>query len=55
MVEKKILAKKNVASPKGQNGPSDPGVKVDAGEEHHLKQAAASLNEPDASTAQGST
>ncbi|WP_283180016.1 hypothetical protein [Gemmobacter sp. 24YEA27] len=53
MVEKKIPAKENAASFKDPKGPSDPGVKVDAGEEHHLKQAAASLNEPDASTAQG--
>jgi len=55
MVDKKIPTKENAASLKDAKGPSDPGVKVDAGEEHHLKQAAASLNESDetGSTVQG--
>ena len=53
MVEKKIPAQENAASFKDPKSPSDPGVKVDAGEEHHLKQAAASLNEPDETDATG--
>lgn len=46
-MDKRIPAKANAASINDPKGPLDPGVKVDAGEEHYLKQAAASLNESD--------
>lgn len=47
MAENKMPAKENAAPFKDPKGPLDPGVKADAGEDHYLKQAAASLNESD--------
>lgn len=47
MVDRTKPEAADAVSPKGPAGPSDPRVKVDAGEEHHLKQSAASLNKPD--------
>lgn len=47
MAENKMPAEEDAALLKIPKGPSDTGMKVVAGEKHHLKQAAASLNETD--------
>lgn len=53
MAENKIPAKENAAPFKDPKEPFDPGVKVDAGEDYYLKQAAASLNESDETESTG--
>lgn len=45
MMGKKVSESTKVAALKDLKSPSNQGVKIDADEEHHLKQVAASLND----------